>query len=159
MVTVSSVAALWADADVSDLELVRGWTRSQAYARSKFACLVLGLELPSRAGVGALPAHPGFATTAFFGPGRSTRLAGALSTRLRIGQSARDGAQPLLAAAAGRTDLAGSTGYLGPEHGLTGRPGPATLPRPARDPGVRAAWWAALCLGAGVPQVWTPTRV
>lgn len=153
VVTVGSIAANWADADASDLDLRRRWARGQAYARSKLACVVTALELPVRAGIAAVPAHPGWATTPFFGPGGGMRWVAPLALALRIGQDGRDGAQPLVAAAVA-TRFPRETGYVGPRRGLVGSPGPASLPRPARDAGVRAAWWAALCDRAGVPEEW-----
>ncbi len=82
VVTVGSIAANWADADASDLDLRRRWARGQAYARSKLACVVTALELPVRAGIAAVPAHPGWATTPFFGPGGAMRWVAPLALAL-----------------------------------------------------------------------------
>lgn len=152
--TLGSLMALRARPSASDVCLPVGWSRQQAYARSKFACVVFALELQQRAGVAALPAHPGWSTTAIFGPGLLSTATNLVGGRLRVGQSGLDGAQPVVAAVLGMADLAGPTGYLGPRRGLTGAPGPATLPRAARDAGVRTRWWMALCQHAGVPTVW-----
>lgn len=153
VVTVGSVAALAADASSHDLQLERRWSRGQAYARSKLACIILALELPARAGIAATPAHPGWATTPFFDPAGPLPVLAPLGRALRIGQDAADGSQPLVAAALGTTFDRG-TGYTGPRRGLAGVPAPAPLPRAARDAAVRAAWWAGLCELAGVPQGW-----
>lgn len=154
VVTVGSLAALTADGDAGDLCLAESWTHRQAYARSKLACIVFALELPARAGVAAMPAHPGWAVTSFFGVRVPARALLGWGRTVRLAQSAADGAQPLVAAAVGLPDVGGSTGYVGPAKGVVGPPGPASLPRPARDASVRAAWWAALCEHAGVPQDW-----
>lgn len=151
VVTVGSIAALSADGDATDPNLERRWDRWRAYSRSKLASIIVAQELPGRTGIAATPAHPGYSTTAFFGPGRTMRAIAPLARALQIGQDGHDGAQPLIAAAVGTT-FAHDTGYLGPRRGLTGAPGPASLPRPARDAGVRAAWWDALCDLAHVPR-------
>lgn len=77
-----------------------------------------------------------------------------LARRLAVGQDSADGAQPLIAAAVG-LEVPGDNGYVGPRRGLVGVPGPASLPRPARDPRVRGRWWDALCDLAGVPRSWS----
>ncbi|MDO5699410.1 MAG: SDR family NAD(P)-dependent oxidoreductase [Dermatophilus congolensis] len=154
VVTVGSIAAHTADGSAGDLELSRRWSRGQAYSRSKLASIVLGLELPGRAGIAATPAHPGYATTPFFGDGAGWRVVAPVARRISVGQDSADGAQPLIAAAVG-LEFPRDTGYLGPRRGLVGAPGPASLPRPARDLDIRAQWWDGLCDLSGVPRSWS----
>lgn len=148
VVTVGSLMADRAQPSASDLCLEHGWTPSRAYARSKFACLVLALELPARAGLAATAAHPGWSVTKIFGSGRTAALGCGFARVSRLGQSPADGAQPIIAAAAG---LADGSPYLGPRRTLVGPPAPAKLPAALADAALRAAWWEALCEHAEVP--------
>ncbi len=153
VVTVGSLMANRAEPTASDLCSEANWTPSRAYARSKFACLVIAQELPSRSGVAALAAHPGWTFTKILGHGAFMRIGTVAGGWGRFGQSPADGAQPILAAAVG-LPVADRTGYVGPSRALAGRPAPAPLPRALRDASIRATWWDALCDHAGVPQVW-----
>lgn len=153
-VTVGSLMAARAEPEASDLCLEHDWTPTRAYARSKFACLVLAQELPGRAGVAAAAAHPGWTFTKILGHSAFMRI-GSVAGRIgRFGQSPADGAQPLLAAALDIDGLAERTGYVGPHRRLAGRPAAAPLPRALADATLRAAWWDALCDHAEVPQAW-----
>lgn len=154
VVTVGSLMAGRAEPAASDLCLEHDWTPSRAYARSKFACIAMALELPARAGVTAAAAHPGWTFTKILGTGRRTAVGNAFGGLTRMGQSPADGAQPILAAAVGLPGLAEPTGYVGPRRGTAGPPTPARLPGALGDAEVRAAWWDALCEHAGVPGVW-----
>lgn len=93
----------------------RRWSMAQAYAQSKLADMLWGLELERRLrdrGIGVQLAHPGWAVTNLQNSSPS-RLLGATATGVSrlVGQSAADGAQPILVAAT--ADLpAGS--YVGP---------------------------------------------
>ena len=154
VVTVGSLMANRAEPTASDLCLEHDWTPSRAYARSKFACLVIARELPRRAGVAALAAHPGWTFTKILGSGRFMAFGTAFGRLTHLGQSPADGAQPILAAAVGLPGLGEPTGYVGPRRGTAGAPAVATPPRPLLDADLRAAWWDALCEHADVPSGW-----
>ena len=152
--TVGSLLAHRADPSASDVCLERGWTPARAYARSKLACLMIARELPGRAGVAAMAAHPGWTFTKILGTGRLMTATVDLSRRARVGQSPADGAQAIIAAAVGLSALGGGSGYLGPTGMLAGSVGAARPPRALADPALREAWWTALCEHAGVPTDW-----
>lgn len=154
VVTVGSLMAGRAEPSASDPCLEHGWTPSRAYARSKFACVAMALELPARAGLAAVAAHPGWTFTKILGSGRWMAVGNAFGRATRTGQSPADGAQPILAAAVGLPGLVEPTGYIGPRRGTAGPPVAARLPAALGDPTVRAAWWDALCEHAGVPVAW-----
>ncbi|WP_028659825.1 oxidoreductase [Nocardioides insulae] len=103
----------------------------RAYAASKLANLLFTYELERRlrlAGraVRATAAHPGVARTALVSNGPASRLIGTFTAAL--GQSAEQGAWPILMAAAAR--LPGGT-FCGPS-GSGGRHGPAVVARSSR---------------------------
>ena len=154
VVTVGSLMARQADPEASDVCLEHHWTPSRAYARSKFACLVIALDLPARPGLPAAAAHPGWTFTKILGTGRLMTLGNAFGRATRTGQSPADGAQPIQMAAVGSRDVSAQGPYIGPRRGTAGAPAPARLPRPLEDAAIRTAWWDALCEHAGVPTQW-----
>ena len=151
VVTVSSVAHRRGRIAWNDLQSLRSYAPFVAYAQSKLANLMFGLELQRRSteggwGVTSIPAHPGWSATQIVlnGPG-----AGRPGVRERImqagfsalGQSAANGALPLLYAALDPAAVPG--GYYGPCcWGETrGRPAPAKAMPQATDAGDNARLW------------------
>ncbi len=139
VVTVSSLMAWSAWLDLGDLQSERRYSPMNTYSRSKLADLVFMLELQRRAAgssVRSVGAHPG---------GSSTNLQRhAFSGMMGVfGQSAAAGALPSLYAATA-PDVQGGDFY-GPRSwfGMRGAPGPARVPRRARDPQIAAGLWAA----------------
>ena len=153
VVTVASQAHRMArEAPLEDPRLPepRRYQRWQAYARSKLANLLFTYELERRARDRGLPlkalaAHPGYASTALMGAGR-TDEADAVRTRILTaafavaGQSAEMGALPTLMAAT--ADLPGGS-YVGPDGfwQLHGMPHVVTPRKLARDPEAARRLW------------------
>ncbi|GHC41760.1 oxidoreductase [Streptomyces flavofungini] len=109
VVTVSSMAHLFANIDIADLNSELRYRRWPAYARSKSANLLFVHELARRladtgADVVAAAAHPGYAATNLQAAGprmagrRAMELSMAVVNRL-VGQSPETGALPTLYAA------------------------------------------------------------
>lgn len=152
IVCLSSVShhAVWMN--LRNLNGERGYVPWMAYARSKLAMLMFALEFQRRSvaggwGVLGLAAHPGLAATELPGTGPGLGLERpSWSQRVMtlllpyVGQSAREGARPVVAAAAGQ--VAGGA-YLGPKHffELWGPPVPARIAPQARKLAVAAALW------------------
>ena len=151
VVTVSSVAHRRGRIAWDDLQSTRSYAPFAAYAQSKLANLMFGLELQRRStehgwGITSIPAHPGWSATQIVhnGPGQ-----GAPGLRERImqagfsalGQSAADGALPLLYAALDPAAVPG--GYYGPCcWGETrGKPAQAKAMPQALDAGDCARLW------------------
>ena len=118
VVCVSSLAHRAAFIDFSDLQGQRLYSAWKAYGQSKLAMLMFALELQRRSdaagwNVAAIAAHPGFARTGLFasGPGGLTSLASDFAASF-VGQSAADGARPILFAATNPNAKPG--GYYGP---------------------------------------------
>jgi NAD(P)-dependent dehydrogenase (short-subunit alcohol dehydrogenase family) len=151
VVTVTSMIHRWGRVRRDDLMGQVRYRPWQAYAQSKLANLLFALELERRARAAGAPlaslaAHPGYAATNLFraGPQSShrTRVAG-LSAAVAhwAGQSAEQGAWPMLRAA---TDPAVRGGeYYGPGRlgGLRGLPVRAVPSRRARHPDDAAWLW------------------
>jgi NAD(P)-dependent dehydrogenase (short-subunit alcohol dehydrogenase family) len=124
-----------------------------AYGRSKLANLLFTAELNRRLqGAGlqtlAVAAHPGWTRSNLVGSGAALgngrlrrKLARAAGSTL--GQSAANGALPVLCAAT--SSSVGPGQYIGPAHlfGLFGPPRVARPSRHARDPQLAAALWGA----------------
>lgn len=124
-----------------DLQLRQGYEAQGAYRQSKLAMLMFGLELDRRlnaAGseIRSIPVHPGWAVTDIFRRGGRAsgfqRLVGSLIFRA-LGQSAAQGALPLLYAATSPEAEGGV--YYGPDdrREATGYPAQATIEPHARD--------------------------
>ncbi|MFF5041365.1 oxidoreductase [Streptomyces nigra] len=146
VVTIASNAHKNATLDLSDPNWERRRYRSSAaYGQSKLANLLFTLELQSRltaagAGVRALAAHPGAATTGLnrhLGP---VMKAVAATVGRLIMQSETDGAQPTLFAAT--TDLPGAS-YVGPDGRgeQRGRPTLVSRSTSAQDQALAAELW------------------
>lgn len=149
VVTVSSFAHETGRIDFDDLQQERDYTPYGAYSQSKLANVLFMLELDRRlrhAGVDTVSvgAHPGFASTnlqaagPFLGtkPVLSWLVLGAV--RL-IGQSAEQGAEPQLYAAAAPGVEGGD--YFGPKHRIRGHAAPATMAAQGRDAVVASRLW------------------
>jgi NAD(P)-dependent dehydrogenase (short-subunit alcohol dehydrogenase family) len=146
VVTVSSVAHRFGDADFSQVQSSRVYQGGAAYAQSKLANLLFAFELErrlaaARAQAASLAAHPGFAQTNLLRHWPAVIRAAARPVEPLIGQSARMGALPVLRAA---TDLAARGGeYYGPGGlmRLTGYPELARPARRARDTEAQRRLW------------------
>ena len=147
VVCVSSLAHRAAFIDFNDLQGQRIYSPWKAYGQSKLAMLMFALELQRRSekagwNVAAIAAHPGFARTGLFasGPGGLTSLASDLAASF-FGQSAADGARPILFAATSPNAKPGAyygPGGLGEVRGL---PAQALIMPQARDAATAAKLW------------------
>lgn len=147
VVSVSSLAHRTGLIDFNDLQGARIYSPWKAYGQSKLACLMFALELQRRsdaAGWGLISnaAHPGFASTGLFasGPGGLLSLATNFAAPF-FGQSAADGARPILFAATSPQARPGA--YYGPGGigELRGAPAPALVMPQARDAAAAARLW------------------
>src|ERR1700744_49657 len=160
VVNVSSLAHRAAFIDFSDLQGQRDYSPWQAYGQSKLAMLIFALELQRRSekagwNITSIAAHPGFARTGLFasGPGGLTSLASGFAASL-FGQSAADGARPILFAATSPDAKPGA--YYGPG-GLgevRGPPAQALIMPQARDAATAAKLWdvSAMLTGGSFGQ-------
>jgi NAD(P)-dependent dehydrogenase (short-subunit alcohol dehydrogenase family) len=149
IVEVASLAHRSARIDFEDLQLRRSYGGQRAYGQSKLAMLVFGLELDRRlraAGspVRSIPVHPGMAVTDIFRRGDRAgpvqRLAGHVIFSV-LGQSARDGALPLLFAATAPNARGGT--YYGPDRlwEIRGHPAVAQVAPHAREAALAERLW------------------
>ena len=151
VVGVASLAHLGGKMDFEDLQSERRYRANAAYAQSKLANILFALELQRRAQAAGWTlvsnaAHPGYSRTELIanGPGESgatqvfDRLFGSL-----LGQSAADGALPILYAATAPEARGGE--YYGPRGliGFKGPPARARMTEAARDPIAAARLWEA----------------
>jgi NAD(P)-dependent dehydrogenase (short-subunit alcohol dehydrogenase family) len=160
VVNVSSLAHRAAFIDFNDLQGQRIYSPWKAYGQSKLAMLIFALELQRRSdkagwNITSIAAHPGFARTGLFasGPGGLTSLASDFAASL-FGQSAADGARPILFAATSPDARPGA--YYGPG-GLgevRGPPAQALIMPQARDAATAAKLWdvSAMLTGASFGQ-------
>ncbi|MBB1009809.1 SDR family NAD(P)-dependent oxidoreductase, partial [Dietzia sp. SLG510A3-3B2-2] len=117
----------------------RPYSMAAAYAQSKLACMLWGLDLQNRlaaAGseVDVQLAHPGFAATSILDPTPFPPVNAVLNLLgRRIVPTAADGARPLLYAA---TEDLPPASYIGPTgfRQIAGPPGPGERSGPAGDP-------------------------
>jgi NAD(P)-dependent dehydrogenase (short-subunit alcohol dehydrogenase family)/catechol 2,3-dioxygenase-like lactoylglutathione lyase family enzyme len=139
VVNVSSLARRTAFIDFDDLQGARAYSPWKAYGQSKLAMLMFALQLQRRSdatgwNLTSNAAHPGFARTGLFasGPGGLLSLASDFAAPF-FGQSATDGARPILFAAASPEAMPGA--YYGPGAigELRGAPAPALIMPQARD--------------------------
>jgi NAD(P)-dependent dehydrogenase (short-subunit alcohol dehydrogenase family) len=147
VVNVSSLAHRAAFIDFDDLQGARVYSPWKAYGQSKLALLMFALELQRRSDASGWnltsnAAHPGFARTGLFasGPGGLLALASGIAAPF-FGQSATDGARPILFAATGPKAKPGA--YYGPG-GISefrGTPAPALIMPQARDAATAAKLW------------------
>jgi len=149
VVNVSSNAHRGGKIRFDDLQWERGYEPWSVYSQSKLAMLMFALELQRRseeAGWGLLSAaaHPGFARTELIakGPGERSMMARIGGPLMHvIGQSAAEGALPLLYAATAAQVVGG--GYYGPSgpFEIAGPPKPAHISPQALDQGAAARLW------------------
>src|SRR5882762_5761798 len=147
VVSVSSLAHRTGFIDFDDLQGVRVYSPWKAYGQSKLAMLMFALELQRRSDAAGWnltsnAAHPGFARTGLFasGPGGLLSLATDFAAPF-FGQSAADGARPILLAATSPRAKPGA--YYGPGGigELRGAPAPALIMPQARDAATAARLW------------------
>ena len=147
VVSVSSLAHRTGLIDFSDLQGERYYSPWKAYGQSKLACLMFALELQRRSdregwGIVSNAAHPGFARTNLFarGPGGFLSLATDFAAPL-FGQSAAEGARPILFAATSAEAKSGA--YYGPGGmgELRGSPATALIMPQARNPATSSELW------------------
>lgn len=147
VVTLSSMAHRSGKINFDDLNSERHYSRIEAYAQSKLACLMFALELQRRLSAGgyqaiSVAAHPGISDTEL-----SRHLPGWLMKTLgpvlmpMFSQSPRAGAEPTLYAALG-DDIEGGD-YTGPSgfREMKGRAVKVGTRRLARNPRVAARLW------------------
>ena len=136
--------------ELDDLQASQHYRPTRAYAQSKLAMLMMAMELERRSllrgwNVLGIAAHPGWARTDLIanGPGGGGfgiwRLAPVLAPI--FGQSAAEGAWPILYAATAPEAKGG--GYYGPAGflELAGPPGPAKFPPQSHDSRVAERLW------------------
>jgi NAD(P)-dependent dehydrogenase (short-subunit alcohol dehydrogenase family) len=147
VVNVSSLAHRTGFIDFADLQGARVYSPWKAYGQSKLATLMFALELQRRSdaqgwNLTSNAAHPGFARTNLFagGPGGLLSLATDFAAPF-FGQSAADGARPILFAATSPKAKPGA--YYGPGGigELRGAPAPALMMPQARDATTAARLW------------------
>lgn len=151
VVSVSSLAHRSGRIDFGDLQAERRYNPWRAYNQSKLAMLLFAIELQRRSdaagwGLTSLAAHPGFARTGILrgvaqGRGGALKEAVAQFGAYLFGQSAAQGALPLLYAAAAPGVRPG--GYYGPD-GISeakGDPAPAKVAPQGRDLTAAARLW------------------
>ena len=147
VVNVSSLAHRTAFIDFDDLQGARVYSPWKAYGQSKLALLMFALELQRRSDASGWnltsnAAHPGFARTSLFasGPGGLLALASGIAAPF-FGQSATDGARPILFAATSPKAKPGA--YYGPGGigEFRGAPAPALIMPQARDAATAARLW------------------
>ncbi|MFI6480918.1 SDR family oxidoreductase [Nonomuraea sp. NPDC050663] len=147
--TMSSGTANNARIDFDDLQSLRAYSPTRAYAQSKLADLLMTRRLAAIADERGWPllstgAHPGYTRTNLMtsGPGLGGARPGLLTTiayKVVPSQGVEQGTEPLLYAAADAEAVQG--GYYGPRWGLVGPTRPVRPPRPARDTAVAARLW------------------
>src|SRR6266446_6592899 len=147
VVNVSSLAHRTGFIDFDDLQGARGYSPWKAYGQSKLAMLMFALELQRRSEAAGWKlisnaAHPGFARTDLFanGPGGLLSLASDFAAPF-FGQTATDGARPILFGATSPKARPGA--YYGPGGigELRGAPAPALIMPQARDVATAARLW------------------
>jgi NAD(P)-dependent dehydrogenase (short-subunit alcohol dehydrogenase family) len=148
VVTLSSIAARGGKIDFADLQ--QGAYRPMAaYAQSKLACLMFGLELQRRSqaegwGLTSTPVHPGISRTGLLynTPGGASGLRRAMRAMLWfLFQPVPQGALPSLFAATAPEAQGGV--YYGPDGRaeLSGFPAEARIPAPALDEAACRRLW------------------
>jgi NAD(P)-dependent dehydrogenase (short-subunit alcohol dehydrogenase family) len=149
VVSVSSLAHRTGFIDFNDLQGARVYSPWKAYGQSKLAMLIFALELQRRSdssgwNLTSHAAHPGFARTGLFasGPGGLLSLATDFAAPF-FGQSAAEGARPILFAATSPNAKPGA--YYGPGgfSELRGAPAPALIIPQARNLATAASLWDA----------------
>jgi NAD(P)-dependent dehydrogenase (short-subunit alcohol dehydrogenase family) len=149
VVQVSSLAHRFGNIRFDDLQGERRYRPWSAYCQSKLAMLLFARHLQRQSdrhkwGLSSSAAHPGYAETNLVdnGPGARSLVAGLSRTLGRIlSQSAAEGAQPIVFAAA--SEVAEPGGFYGPGGilELTGAPAPAYVSLRARDDETARRLW------------------
>ena len=150
VVTVSSLVDKRGRIDFEDLMSERRYSPTRSYSQSKLADLIFSRELQRRAdakgwGLLSLAAHPGMAKTELTKarPGQAVLRINTVVDALLplIGQTAEQGALPILYAATAPDLPPGS--YYGPSGflELKGPPAPASSSASSRDPELAARLW------------------
>lgn len=155
VVHTTSLAANWGAIDFADLQAEGSYEPQRAYNQSKLAVLMFALELDARvrkAGLAlqSLAAHPGVARTGI-GTARLAEPPRRLRDRLEmwafraamawIGQTAAEGAQPLLHAARAPDAKGGEFYGPGGFQQWRGKPVRITPPEAALDAAARTRLW------------------
>ncbi|MEO1488609.1 MAG: SDR family NAD(P)-dependent oxidoreductase, partial [Pseudomonadota bacterium] len=147
VVTVASIAHKFAQLDLGNLMMERGYHPTRSYARSKLANLVFALELHRRleaAGskIKSAACHPGYSTTPLFSKTANPlmRVGQVISSNV-LGQNQVKGAWPTTLAAADERAVSG--GYYGPTgfFDMRGPVGDSDIDRRALDEGVAKRLW------------------
>jgi NAD(P)-dependent dehydrogenase (short-subunit alcohol dehydrogenase family) len=155
VVSVSSISHSGGRIDFDDLQCERDYASARAYACTKLACLMFALELQRRAAAMgsrliSVGAHPGVAATPI-AAGWKQENRRKLRDRFELfaynafiglfGQTAQEGAQPLVYAATGQDVVGG--GYYGPTgfRQMSGKPGRVQPAARALDAVVAARLW------------------
>lgn len=140
VVTLSSIAHRGAAIDFDNFRLEKAYTPWREYGQSKLADIILALELDKRlkehgCQLLSLAAHPGFSKTDL-----QVHMDKDMLASLDL-MTARDGAQPTLAACL-REDAAGGQ-YWGPDgpNEQKGKPAIAKIDAAALDPQLNARLW------------------
>ncbi|MFN3932425.1 MAG: SDR family oxidoreductase [Brevundimonas sp.] len=149
VVTLSSIAARGGRIDFADLQAQKTYRPMPAYAQSKLACLMFGLELHRRSlasgwGLTSIPVHPGISRTGLLynTPGGPSRVRRAMRAMLWfLFQPVPQGALPSLFAATAPEAEGGD--YYGPDGRaeLSGYPAGARIPSPATDEAACRRLW------------------
>lgn len=151
VVQVSSLAHRGGAFAFGDLQAERRYSPFRSYGQSKLAMLVFALELARRAKSAGWPlvsvaAHPGWAVTDIVtngpGGGKPGLKARVMQAGFQVfGQSAADGARPIVWAATAPGAAPG--GYYGPDGfgELRGRPAPSRIMPQALDLGAAQRLW------------------
>jgi NAD(P)-dependent dehydrogenase (short-subunit alcohol dehydrogenase family) len=148
VVSLSSIAHRNGRINLDDLNSTKRYSRVDAYAQSKLACLMFAFELQRRLEAAgkktiSVAAHPGVADTELSRhfPAWLMKTLGPLLMRV-MAHSAQAGAEPTLYAALGEDirggDYTGPTGF----REVKGRAGRAGAKSFARDPEVASKLWA-----------------
>ena len=153
VVTQSSGAHKAGEMDFTDLNWEQSYSKWSAYGRSKLANLLFAFELQRRladadSGIVSVACHPGYADTElqFRGPresGSTVKMAGMKVANALFGQSAEQGALPMLYAATDDAVVGGE--YVGPGglFDMRGYPEFQTPSADATDEDDAAELWAA----------------
>lgn len=165
VVTTTSLVQAWGRIDFEDLQAQARYEPQRAYDQSKLAMLMFALELDARARAAgltlqSLAAHPGIARTAI-GAARAAEPPRRLRDRAELwalkaamkfaGQSAADGAQPLLHAATAADARGGEFYGPGGFAQWRGAPKRVTPGKAAQDAQARARLWEAAERLTGIP--------
>lgn len=164
VVSVSSLSHKNGRIAFDDLQQERRYLASRVYTATKLACLMFALELDRRARAAgssmlSVAAHPGVARTPIAAGWESENrrrlvdrfeLIGYRAYMRVFGQSAAEGARPIVHAASAPGVRAG--GYYGPTgfHQASGPPGEVATSRGARDEASAARLWDASVVLTGV---------